>query len=315
MREAARIYRLGILISGRGSNMVALIDAAQSGMIPQAEVAVVISDQPAAPGLAKAKERGIETLVVERSGRSREEHDHDIMAALRDRNIDLICLAGYMRILSNEFIEAFRGRILNIHPSLLPSFPGLEPQQQALDTGVDFSGCTVHFVDETLDGGPIIAQRVVPVLEGDTVEKLSARILEQEHQLYPEAVALILQRLARVTSARGGNLDSANTEFDTAVDMEELVKPTRVEARPNYRIYLEFSDGAKGEVDLSHFVGKGVFAAWNDLKFFEGVHIGLHREIKWNDEIELCPDSVYLMLTGKSVEEVFPGLAKQQSHA
>lgn len=192
MSSSAKNFRVGILISGRGSNMVALIDAAQSGMIPQAEVAVVISDQPAAPGLAKAKERGIETVVVERSGRSREEHDRDIMAALRDRDIDLICLAGYMRILSNEFIDAFRGRILNIHPSLLPSFPGLEPQQQALDNGVEFSGCTVHFVDETLDGGPIIAQRVVPVLEGDTVEKLSARILEQEHQLYPEAVAQVL---------------------------------------------------------------------------------------------------------------------------
>ena len=192
MSSSAKTFRVGILISGRGSNMVALIDAAQSGMIPRAEVAVVISDQPAAPGLEKAKERGIETVVIERRGRSREEHDREIMAALRERNIDLICLAGYMRILSNEFIEAFRGRILNIHPSLLPSFPGLEPQKQALDNGVDFSGCTVHFVDETLDGGPIIAQRVVPVLEGDTVEELSARILEQEHRLYPEAVAQVL---------------------------------------------------------------------------------------------------------------------------
>ena len=192
MSSSAKTFRVGILISGRGSNMVALIDAAQSGMIPQAEVGVVISDQPTAPGLAKAKERGIETVVVERRGRSREEHDREIMAALRARNVDLICLAGYMRILSNEFIEAFRRRILNIHPSLLPSFPGLEPQKQALDNGVDFSGCTVHFVDETLDGGPIIAQRVVPVLEGDTVEKLSARILEQEHQLYPDAVAQVL---------------------------------------------------------------------------------------------------------------------------
>ena len=192
MREGANTFRLGILISGRGSNMVALIDAARSGMIPQAEVAVIISDQPAAPGLAKAKERGLETVVVERRGRSREEHDREMMAVLRDRDIDLICLAGYMRILSNEFIEAFRGRILNIHPSLLPLFPGLEPHKQALDNGVEFSGCTVHFVDETLDGGPIIAQRVVPVLEGDTIETLSARILEQEHQLYPEAVAQVL---------------------------------------------------------------------------------------------------------------------------
>jgi phosphoribosylglycinamide formyltransferase 1 len=192
MREAAKTFRLGILISGRGSNMVALIDAVQAGIIPNAEVTVVISDQPAAAGLAKAQERGIESVVIERRGRSRAEHDREIMAALRDRNIDLICLAGYMRILSNEFIAAFRGRTLNIHPSLLPSFPGLEPQKQALDKGMNFSGCTVHFVDETLDGGPIIAQRVVPVLEGDTVETLSARILEQEHQLYPEAVAQVL---------------------------------------------------------------------------------------------------------------------------
>ncbi|HEX6190470.1 MAG TPA: phosphoribosylglycinamide formyltransferase [Pyrinomonadaceae bacterium] len=192
MREAAKTFRLGILISGRGSNMVALIDAAQSGTIPKTEVGVVISDKPNAAGLVKAQEKGIETVVVERRGRSREEHDREIMAALRDRNIDLICLAGYMRILSNEFIEGFRGRILNIHPSLLPAFPGLEPQKQALDKGVDVSGCTVHFVDETLDGGPIIAQRSVPVLKGDTVEILSARILEQEHQLYPEAVAQVL---------------------------------------------------------------------------------------------------------------------------
>ena len=192
MSSPAKTFRVGILISGRGSNMVALIDAAQSGTIPNAEVGVVISDQPNAAGLEKAKERGVETVVVERHGRSRAEHDREIVAELRDRAIDLICLAGYMRILSNEFIEAFRGRILNIHPSLLPLFPGLEPHKQALDNAVDFSGCTVHFVDETLDGGPIIAQRVVPVLEGDTVETLSARILEQEHQLYPEAVTQVL---------------------------------------------------------------------------------------------------------------------------
>jgi phosphoribosylglycinamide formyltransferase-1 len=192
MSSSAKTFRIAILISGRGSNMVALIDAAQSGTIPNAEVGVVISDQRNAAGLEKAQERGIETVVVERRGRLREEHDREIMAALRDRNIDLVCLAGYMRILSREFIEGFRGRILNIHPSLLPSFPGLEPQKQALDNGVDFSGCTVHIVDETLDGGPIIAQRVVPVLAGDTIETLSARILEQEHQLYPKAVAQLL---------------------------------------------------------------------------------------------------------------------------
>lgn len=173
--------------------MVALADAARAGLIPNAKVAVVISDQPAAAGLEKAKERGIETVVIERRGRSREEHDREIIAALRERNMDLICLAGYMRILSNEFIEAFRGRILNIHPSLLPLFPGLEPQKQALESGAQVSGCTVHFVDETLDGGPIIAQQVVPVLPNDTVETLSARILQEEHRLYAEAVRLVLQ--------------------------------------------------------------------------------------------------------------------------
>jgi phosphoribosylglycinamide formyltransferase-1 len=172
--------------------MAALIDAAQSGKIPATEVAVVISDQPAAAGIRKAKSCGIETIVIERRGRPREEHDREILAALRERKIDLICLAGYMRILSRDFIEAFRRRIVNIHPSLLPLFRGLEAQKQALEHGVKVAGCTVHFVDETLDGGPIIAQREVPVREDDTVETLSARILEQEHELYPEAVAAVL---------------------------------------------------------------------------------------------------------------------------
>ena len=192
MFSSAKTFRIGILISGRGSNMVALIDAAQSGKIPGAEVGVVISDQPNAAGLAKAQERRIETTVIERRGRSREEHDREMVGELKKREIDLVCLAGYMRILSREFLDAYRGRILNIHPSLLPAFPGLHPQKQALDSGVDVSGCTVHFVDETLDGGPIVAQRMVPVLAGDTVERLSARILAEEHQLYAEAVAQVL---------------------------------------------------------------------------------------------------------------------------
>jgi phosphoribosylglycinamide formyltransferase-1 len=172
--------------------MLALHDAIRAGKIPNAEIGVVISDKADARGLALARERGVEALAVERKGRSREEHEQGILEILRERRVDLVCLAGYMRLLSPCFIEAFRGRILNIHPSLLPSFPGLDAQQQALAHGVKFSGCTVHFVDETLDGGPIIAQRVVPVLEGDTVETLSARILEQEHQLYAEAVASVL---------------------------------------------------------------------------------------------------------------------------
>ena len=186
------ISRLAVLISGRGSNMVALADAVGAGRIPNAEITVVISDQANAAGLAKAKELGLETQVIERRGRKRDEHDREIVAALQARQVDLICLAGYMRILSSVLLDAFRGRILNIHPSLLPLFPGLDPQKQALDQKARQSGCTVHFVDETLDGGPVIAQRIVTILETDTVESLSARILTEEHKLYPEAVAQVL---------------------------------------------------------------------------------------------------------------------------
>jgi phosphoribosylglycinamide formyltransferase-1 len=190
--DAAEHARIAILISGRGSNMIALAEAARDGRIANANVAVVISDQPNAAGLDKAKELGIETLIVERHGRPRAEHDREVLAALQSRHIDLVCLAGYMRVLSGEFIEAYKGRILNIHPSLLPLFPGLDAQRQALEHEVESSGCTVHFVDETLDGGPIIAQRVVRVYEDDTIESLSARILKEEHKLYPEAVSMVL---------------------------------------------------------------------------------------------------------------------------
>ena len=171
--------------------MLAISDAVRDGRIPDAEIAVVISDKPAARGLELARERGIETIAIERRGRNREEHERQIIAVLRERRVDLVCLAGYMRLLSPGFVEAFRGRIVNIHPSLLPAFPGLDAQRQALEHGVKVSGCTVHFVDESLDGGPIIAQRAVPVVEVDTIETLSARILEQEHQLYVEAINLI----------------------------------------------------------------------------------------------------------------------------
>ena len=172
--------------------MLALSDAVREGIIPNAEIVVVISDKADAAGLALAQSRGHETLAIERRGLNREEHEKAIITALREYRVDLICLAGYMRLLSPCFIEAFTKKILNIHPSLLPAFPGLDAQRQALEHGVKVSGCTVHFVDETLDGGPIIAQRAVPVLEGDTVEKLSARILEQEHKLYPQAVKAVL---------------------------------------------------------------------------------------------------------------------------
>ena len=196
------IKRIAILISGRGSNMAALIDGVRSGAIANAEVAVVISDQRTAAGLERAAEFGIETMTIERQGRSRAEHDREIVAALKLRNIDLVCLAGYMRVLSADFINAYRGRILNIHPSLLPSFPGLNAQQQALDHRATISGCTVHFVDETLDGGPIIAQREVPVSGDDTVESLAARILIAEHQLYPEAVNMALSQLAEASTCQ-----------------------------------------------------------------------------------------------------------------
>jgi phosphoribosylglycinamide formyltransferase-1 len=191
--ESSGICRIAVLISGRGSNMLALVRAARDGAIPNAQIVVVISDRADAPGLKLAAEQGIETLVIERRGRSRADHEREIIAALRARHVDLVCLAGYMRLLSPVFIEAYRWRTLNIHPSLLPSFPGLDAQRQALEHGVKWTGCTVHFVDETLDGGPIIEQRVVPVLDDDTVETLSARILAEEHKAYPAAVARVVR--------------------------------------------------------------------------------------------------------------------------
>lgn len=185
--------RIGILISGRGSNMLALAEAVHEGRIPGAEIVVVISDHADAAGLKRAAERGLKTRAIERRGRTRVEHDAEIIEALREHGVELVCLAGYMRLLSSQFIEAYAGRILNIHPSLLPSFPGLEAQQQALIYGVKWTGCTVHFVDETLDGGPIIAQAAVPVYDNDTVETLSARILVEEHRLYAEALACLVR--------------------------------------------------------------------------------------------------------------------------
>jgi phosphoribosylglycinamide formyltransferase-1 len=184
--------RIGILISGRGSNMLALTDAVAEGRIPGAEVALVVSDYANAAGLAAAKTRGLTTIAIERQRRSREEHDRATVAALKEHGVDIVCLAGYMRLLSSYFIDSYRNRILNIHPSLLPAFPGLDAHAQVLEHGVKWTGCTVHFVDETLDGGPIIGQKVVPVYADDSEESLAARILEQEHQLYPEALSLVV---------------------------------------------------------------------------------------------------------------------------
>jgi phosphoribosylglycinamide formyltransferase-1 len=196
------LVKIGILISGRGSNMLALAEAVREGRIAGALVAVVISDRAGAAGLTHAREREIETLLIERRGRTREEHEGEVISALRARDVELVCLAGYMRLLSGSFIDAYRGRVLNIHPSLLPSFPGLDAQRQALRHGVKWTGCTVHFVDETLDGGPIIEQRIVPVHDDDTEETLSERILKEEHQLYPQAVARVVSEEYEIVGRR-----------------------------------------------------------------------------------------------------------------
>jgi phosphoribosylglycinamide formyltransferase-1 len=183
--------RLGILISGRGSNFLAIADAIGAGRL-KAEIALVISNQPDAPGIAAAAERGLQALMLPSKGLDRETYDRQLIAELQKNRVDLVCLAGYMRILSGHFIREYAQRIVNIHPSLLPSFPGLDAQHQALEHGVKYSGCTAHFVEEGLDSGPIIAQAVVPVLPGDTPETLSARILKEEHRIYPEALSLVL---------------------------------------------------------------------------------------------------------------------------
>jgi phosphoribosylglycinamide formyltransferase 1 len=194
--------KLGVLISGRGSNMLALADAVRDGRVPGAEIAVVVSDRAEAAGLARARERGLDALAVPRRGRTRGEHEAEITAALRERAVSLVCLAGFMRLLSPAFIESFRGRILNVHPSLLPAFPGLDAQRQAVEHGVKVSGCTVHFVDETLDGGPVVTQRAVPLLDSDTPDTLAARILVEEHRAYAEAVALVVSGRYRVEGRR-----------------------------------------------------------------------------------------------------------------
>jgi len=183
---------LGILLSGRGSNFVAIADSIDAGRIPNARIAVVISNKADAPGIATARARGLTALVIPSKGRPREEHDREVVAALKQHGVELVCLAGYMRLLSPWFVQRFPHRILNIHPSLLPSFPGLEAQEQAFAYGVKVSGCTVHFVDEELDHGAIIVQKTVPVLDGDDEHALAERILKQEHVAYTEAINIVL---------------------------------------------------------------------------------------------------------------------------
>src|SRR5713226_6056886 len=193
---------LGILLSGRGSNFVAIADSIAAGRIPNARIVVVISNRADAPGLETARQRGLNALVISSKGRPREEHDREVVAALLENKVDLICLAGYMRLLSPAFVRQFPSRILNIHPSLLPAFPGLEAQQQALEHGARVTGCTVHLVDEHLDHGPILVQKAVPVLPEDDEHTLAARILEQEHVAYSEAINLVLGGAYEVVGRR-----------------------------------------------------------------------------------------------------------------
>ena len=193
--------RLGILLSGRGSNFVAIADAIASGKL-DAEIAVVISNRTDAPGITAATARGLNMRVLPSRGLDREVYDRQLVAELEANGVDLVCLAGYMRLLSGYFIRSFPMRILNIHPSLLPAFPGLDAQHQALEHGVKYSGCTVHFVDEGLDSGPIIKQAIVPVEDGDTAESLSARILKEEHRIYSQAIALVCSGRYRIEGRR-----------------------------------------------------------------------------------------------------------------
>jgi phosphoribosylglycinamide formyltransferase-1 len=194
--------RIGVLLSGRGSNFEALADSVAAGRIPNAEIAIVLSNREGAPGIEKARERGIPAQAIPSKGLEREPYDKLVVAALREKNVELVCLAGYMRLLSRYFVGAFPNRILNIHPSLLPAFPGLESQRQALEHGAKFTGCTVHFVDENLDAGPIIVQAAVPIEDSDTVETLSERVLREEHRIYTEAVRIVLEGRYRIEGRR-----------------------------------------------------------------------------------------------------------------
>jgi phosphoribosylglycinamide formyltransferase-1 len=196
------MHNLGILLSGRGSNFVAIADSIDAGRIADARIAVVISNRADAPGIDTARERGLNAVVIPSKGRTREEHDREVVGTLKQHKVDLICLAGYMRLLSPWFVQQFPRRILNIHPSLLPAFPGLEAQEQAFAYGVKVSGCTVHFVDEELDHGAIIVQKAVPVLDGDSEHALSARILEQEHVAYTEAINIVLDGKFEIVGRR-----------------------------------------------------------------------------------------------------------------
>jgi phosphoribosylglycinamide formyltransferase 1 len=194
--------RIGVLLSGRGTNFEALVDSVAAGRIPGAAIAVVLSNREGAPGIERAKERNIAAQVIPSKGLEREAYDRQVVAVLHQHKVDLVCLAGYMRLLSPFFVASFPNRILNIHPSLLPSFPGLESQRQALEYGVKFAGCTVHFVDENLDAGPIVLQATVPVRDDDTEETLASRILAEEHRTYTQAVRIVLEGKYKIVGRR-----------------------------------------------------------------------------------------------------------------
>jgi phosphoribosylglycinamide formyltransferase 1 len=194
--------RIGVLLSGRGSNFEALADSVAAGRIPGAEISIVVSNREGAPGIQRAQSRGINSKVISSKGLERETYDRQVVEVLKEHQVDLVCLAGYMRLLSPYFVAAFPNQILNIHPSLLPSFPGLESQKQALDYGAKFAGCTVHFVDENLDAGPIILQAAVAVEDHDTEDSLSKKILCEEHRIYTEAVKLVLAGDYKITGRR-----------------------------------------------------------------------------------------------------------------
>ncbi len=264
--------KIGILISGRGSNMVALVDAVKSGEIPDSEVAVVISDKADAAGLEKARERGVETLVIERRGRTREEHDSKIIEALRSRCVELVCLAGYMRLLSKDFVKAFEDRIVNIHPSLLPAYPGLHVHERVLEAGEKFSGCTVHYVNEDLDAGPIILQQWVTVERGDSVESLSKRVLAAEHNLYVEAVRHLaveakgaverkdIQRRYKVLKSIAHNMSHSFVSFTNYVDDGYVIDDLRelVRTVEGNRITIDWVPGSHQHPKLTPRIIKSI---------------------------------------------------------
>lgn len=308
--------KIGILISGRGSNMTAIIEAVQSGRIPNCSVRIVISDKKTAQGLEKARMLGVETVVVPRNGRSREEHDAEIVGELKKRGVELVCLAGYMRLLSKDFVRSFPNKIVNIHPSLLPAFPGLDAQKQAFDYGVKVSGCTVHFVDEFLDHGAIIAQKSVEVLDDDTAETLQKRILGEEHRLYIEALKKLaagnyeiegrrvvrkvvnFDRLAEKAFAGNAAIDNKNELWGNAFALLKWNFIARGEM-PNLRPYIASNPSVAG--------GKNMIYAFTDTD-------RLQRYVKENNLTGNSGDSFLISIPTVKVVEYLEKFVSQDVH-